>query len=329
VAAMLLGERARLGMLVRSGAIFTAGGATAAACFAAAGTPGRAATWWAVALALAAALFWLAACTDARLWHGRVRVRAPLTGGPAIVRAALAPVAPAVFVLALWSAIGEIAKDRHQALRAQHPGVQELLPAGVSLGAHHRAWSRCVALPAAAGDLAGLLAESGPLLAPDRQPELGELREKVARSPGCVVQVIDRDDDRARLGYYAVYPLLEAAVRRLRSGQITDGGQLRPTDLAVSPATTEGWYIAIIWAPGPPWARRCVIATLVDALAAAGAGAAQPVFGQPVTHRAGRLCDSTASLPLTRRQMLSRSCRSGLSSVLVLWERMFALSRNT
>lgn len=130
----------------------------------------------------------------------------------------------------------------------------------------------------------GLLAESGPLLGPDRQPELAELREKVARSPGCVVQVIDRDDDRARLGYYAVYPLLETAVRRLRSGQITDGGQLRPTDLAVSPATTEGWYIAIIWAPGLPWTRRCVIATLVDALAAAGAGsAAQPVFGQPVT----------------------------------------------
>jgi hypothetical protein len=100
VAAMLVDERARPGMLVRSGAVFTAGGATAAAGFVAAGTPGGAGTWWAVALALVAALFWLAACMDARLWHGRVRVRAPLSGGLAIARAALAPVAPAVFVLA-------------------------------------------------------------------------------------------------------------------------------------------------------------------------------------------------------------------------------------
>ena len=285
VAAMVLDERARLGMLVRSGAVFTAGGATAAAGFAAAGTAGGAAAWWAVALALAAALFWLAACMDARLWHGRVLVRAPLTGGPAIARAALAPVAPAVFVLALWSAIGGFAKDRHQALRAQHPGVQELLPKGVSLGAHHRAWSRCVALPVATrGDLAGLLDESSRLLGPDGQPQLTGLWEKVVRSPDCVVQVIDRDDDGARLGYYAVYPLLETAVGRLRSGQITAGGQLGPADLAISPGSIAGWYIAIIWAPGRPWTRRCVIATLVDALAAAGAGSAtQPVFGQPVT----------------------------------------------
>jgi hypothetical protein len=330
VAAMRLDERARLGLLVRSGAIFTAGGATAAGCFAAAGTPGRAATWWAVALALAAALLWLAACTGARLRHGRVRLRAPLTGGLAIARAALAPVAPAVFVLALWSAVAEIARDRQQTLRDQHPGVEELLPAGVSLGAHHRAWSRCAALPAAAGDLAGLLAESGPLLAPDRQPDLAELREKVARSPGCVVQVVDRDDDRARLGYYAVYPLLETAVRRLRSGQITDGGQLRPADLAESPASTGGWYIAIIWAPGPPWTRRCVIATLVDALAAAGAGGpAQPVFGRPVTPLGRSLMRQYGFTAVNATADAISVLQKRTSSALVLGERMFVLSINT
>jgi hypothetical protein len=285
VAAMTLDEQARFGMLVRSGAVFTAGGATAAAGFAAAGTTSWAAVWWAASLALAATLFWLAACMDARLWHGRVRVRAPLRGRLAIARAAFAPVAPAVFVLALWSAIGEFARARHQVLRAQHPGVQELLPKEVSLGAHHRAWNRCVALPAVTrDDLAVLLNESSRLLGPDGQPELAELWEKVVRSPNCVVQVIDRDDDGARLGYYAVYPLLETAVSRLRSGQITVGGQLGPADVALSPGTIAGWYIAVIWAPGRPWTRRCVIATLVDALAAAGAGSpAQPVFGQPVT----------------------------------------------
>jgi hypothetical protein len=194
-------------------------------------------------------------------------------------------VAPAVFVLALWSAIGEFARARHQALRTEHPGVQELLPKGVSLGAHHRAWSRCVAIPVATrDDLVGLLDESGRLLGPDGQPELAELWETVVRSPDCVVQVVDRDDDAARLGYYAVYPLLETAVGRLRSGEITVGGQLGPADLALSPEAIAGWYIAIIWAPGRRWTRRCVIATLVDALAVAGAGgAAQPVFGQPVT----------------------------------------------
>jgi hypothetical protein len=284
VAAMMVDEQARLGMLVCSGAVFSAGGATAAAGFAA-GARGGAAAWWAAALALAAALFWLATCMDASLRYGWVRVRAPLRGGLVITRAALAPIAPAVFVLALWSAIGKLAEARRQRLRDQHPGVHELLPKSVSLGAHHRAWSHCVALPVATqDDLAVLLDESGRLLGPGGQPDLAELWEAVARSPHCVVQVIDRDDDGARLGYYAVYPLLETAVGRLRAGQVTVGGQLGPADLALSSDAVAGWYIAIIWAPGRPWARRCVIATLVDALAAAGAGsAAQPVFGQPVT----------------------------------------------
>ena len=286
LAAMALDERAWLGMLMRSGAIVTAGGATAAAGFAAAaGAPGGAATWWAIGLMLAAIPFWLAACTDASLRHGRVRVGAPLHGRWSITRAALAPVAPAVFVLALWSAVGELAKQRHQALQALHPGVEELLPKDVSLGAHHRAWSRCFALPVASrDDLVGLLDESSRLLGPGSQPELAELWAKVVRSPGCVVQVMDRVGDEGRFGYYAVYPLLETAVHRLRSGQSTADSQLDPADLAVSPGAIAGWYVAIIWAPGVSWTRRCVIATLVDALAAAGAGtAAQPVFGRPVT----------------------------------------------
>lgn len=290
VAAMMLDEQRWLGMLVRSGAVFTAGGATAAIGFAA-GTTGRAAVWWAVALSIAAAAFWLAACTGATIRHGRVRVRAPLSTGVAIAGAALAPVAPAVFALALWSVIGELVKQRRQVLRDQHPGVQELLPKSVRLGAHHRAWNRCVALPVLdRDDLAALLDESSRLLGPDGQPELAGLWETVARWPDCVVQVIDRDGDGARFGYYAVYPLRETAVRRLRSGRVTAGGQLGPADIAVSPGGIAGWYIAVIWAPGRPWTRRCVIATLVDALAAAGAGStAQPIFGQPVTPQGGSL----------------------------------------
>jgi hypothetical protein len=281
---MVLDEQRRLGMLMRSGAVFTAGGATAAVGFAA-GTTGRAAVWWAVPLSLAAAAFWLVACTGATLRHGRVRVRAPLSAGAAIARAALAPVAPAVFVLALWSAIGELVKQRHQVLRDQHRGVPEVLPKNVSLSAHHRAWARCVAQAVAdRDDLAALLDESRRLLGPAGQPELAGLWETVLRWPDCVVQVTDRDDDGARFGYYAVYPLHETAVCRLQSGQVTAGGQLGPADIAVSPGDIAGWYIAVIWAPGRPWTRRCVIATLVDALAAAGAGSsAQPVFGQPVT----------------------------------------------
>jgi hypothetical protein len=286
VAAMALDERARLGMLMCSGAIVTAGAATAAAGFAAAaGASGGAATWWATGLALAAIPFWLAVCLDASLRHGRVRVGAPLRGGLAIARATLAAVAPAVFALALWSAIGEFAKARHKRLRALHPGVEELLPKGVSLGAHHRAWSHCWAAPVdTRDDLVELLDELSRLLGPGWRPDAAELWAMIVRSPGCVVQVIDRDGDEGRFGYYAVYPLLETAVRRLRSSQITVGGELRPADLAVSPDTIAGWYIAIIWAPGRPWTRRCVIATLVDALAAAGAGSpAQPLFGRPVT----------------------------------------------
>jgi hypothetical protein len=216
VAAMPLDERARLGALMRSGAIVTSGGAIVAAGFAAAaGALGGAATWWAIGLTLAAIPLWLAVCMDASLRHGRVRVGAPLGGALALARAALAPIPPAVFVMAVWSAIEEFAKARHQTLRALHPGVDELLPKGVSLGAHHRAWSRCSALPVATkDDLASLLDESSRLLGSGGQPEPAGLWAKIGRSPGCVVQVIDRDGDEERFGYYAVYPLIETAVRR-------------------------------------------------------------------------------------------------------------------
>ena len=168
VAAMALDEQARVGMLMRFGAIVTAGGATVAVGFAAAaGASGGAATWWATGLTLAAIPLWLAACMDASLRQGRVRVGAPLRGGWSIARVALAPVAPAVFVLALWSAVGELVKEHHQTLQALHAGVEELLPKGVSLGAHHRAWSRCSTLPVASrDDLVELLDESSRLLGP-------------------------------------------------------------------------------------------------------------------------------------------------------------------
>jgi hypothetical protein len=283
VATMRADERARADLLLRSAAVLAAGGASVAAGFAVvAGPADGPATWWAVALALTAAPCWLAACTGARLRYGRLRLHPSRNGGWLILQAVLAPVAPAVFVLALVSALASLARGRREALREQHPGTSNLLPSGVSLGAYHRAWNRCSAWPVTTRDeLAGLLAEPSQQPSAGDQPELAALWAAVVRSPGCVVRVTDRDDERARLGYYVVYPLLAASVGALRSGQLTEPG---PADLATSPGPAAGWYIAVIRAPGRRWTRRCVIATLVDALAAAGAGSPdQPVFGIPLT----------------------------------------------
>lgn len=292
VTAAMVGEPARRGLLLRLAALYTSGGATAAAGFAAtADTPhGGSATGWAIALAILAVPIWLAAATDARLSHGRVRAGSPVSGLRSFVWAAAAVLAPAVFFLALGSAIRKLAQSRRAKLAGQHPGVAELLPKDVRLGAHHRAWSRCTASAVTeSAELAELLDESAQRLGPLRQPSLPQLRKQLARSPGCVVEVVDADDERKRFGYYIVYPLLADAVGHLKSGQITDGHQLEPLDLAEPTETAEGWYVSVIWAQGPEWTRRGVIASLVDALAASGAGTkGRPVFASPATDQ-GRM----------------------------------------
>jgi hypothetical protein len=281
VTGTLVNDHARPGLMVCSGAIITSGGATASAGFAAtAGTAsGAPATWWAVALAAVAVPFWLAALSGARLNGWRVRLYSPLRGRGLWVRAFLALLAPAILVLALWSAISQLVTDRRKALLTQHPGATKLLPKGVSIWAHHRARSRCAALPVISkGELAELLGKLGPASQPLRE-DLWE------RSPDSVVKVVDRGDAEIELGYYIVYPLLAETVSRIRSQQVADGGQLRPGDLAVS-GDEAGWFISAVWAQNPKWMRRCVIATLVDALARTGAGSAgRPVFVGPATDR--------------------------------------------
>jgi hypothetical protein len=302
VIATAVDEPSRLGMLLRSAAIFTSGGAMAAAGFAATAgtTDGAPATWWAVALAAVAMPFWLAALTDARFSHGHVRLYSPPIGGWSIAQVALALLAPAVFTLALWSAIHKLAQDRHVMLSDLHPGAEDLLPKGVSLGAHHRAWSRCTALPVTSRDEAEkLLQKSSADLGQAGQPSLDALWGRLEHSPGCMVRVVDRGDARILFGYYVVYPLLAETVRRIRSGQITSGRKLNPADLAASPDATAGWYVSVIWAPGPKWTRGCVIATLVDALAVSrAASAARPVFARPTTDQGRALVTRYSFTPI-------------------------------
>jgi len=296
----LVDDQARPGMMLCTATIVTSGGSIAAAAFAAtAGTAdGAPATWWAVALAVAAGMLWLAVLTGATYRYGRVRVSSPLTGSWAKAQAALALVAPAIFTLALWSAIRRLADDRRRMVSSLHPGIGRLLPEGVSVSAHHRAWSQCTALLVTSKDeLAELGRESrcrgsGADLSQADQPCLDELWERLAYSPGCVVKIVDRDDARIQFGYYVVYPLLARTVCGIRSGDITAGCQLRAADLAPSQDAGMGWYISVVRAPGSKWTRRCVIATLVDALAANGAGsAARPVFAHPATDQCRSLME--------------------------------------
>jgi hypothetical protein len=287
VLAIAVDEPARSGMMLRAAAIVSSGGATAAAGFAAtAGTPdGAPATWWAVALAVAAIPCWLAAHTGARLSHGRVRVDSRPTGVWPVAQVGLALLAPAVFILAWRSVFAALAANRREGLLQRHGGVERRLPDGVTLAAHHRAWSRCFGVPVdKQEELDCLLRESEPSLGQVGQPPLTELWAQLTRSPGCVVKVVDRDNAATVFGYFVVYPLLAETVRRIGSGQLTAVRQFGPADLAATPADAVGWYIAVLWAPGARWTRRCVIATLVDALAACEAGTAdRPVFARPAT----------------------------------------------
>jgi hypothetical protein len=287
VLAIAVDEPARSGMMLRAAAIVTSGGATAAAGFAATAgtTDGAPATWWAVALAVAAVPCWLAACTGARLSHGRVRIDSRPTRVWSVAQVGLAVLAPAVFIMAWRSVFGALAANRREGLMEQHGGVEQFLPAGVTLAAHHRAWSRCFGVPVdKLEELDGLLRESEPCLGQVGQPPAAELWAQLTRSPGCVTKVVDRDNAAAVFGYFVVNPLLAETVRRIRSGQLTAVRQFGPADLAATSADAVGWYIAVLWAPGPRWTRRCVIATLVDALAACGAGTAdRPVFARPAT----------------------------------------------
>jgi hypothetical protein len=289
-------EPARSGMMLRAAAIVTSGGATAAAGFAATvGTPdGAPATWWAVALAVAAVPCWLAACTDARLSHGRLRIWSRPKGTWPIAQVVLALLAPAVFILAWRSVFGALAANRRRGLLEQHKGVGERLPKSVTLAAHHRAWSRCFGVPVDdREELDGLLKQSEPCLGQVGQPALAELWALLTHSPGCAVKVVDRDKTANVFGYFVVYPLLAQTVGRIRSGQLTAVRQLGPADLAATPADAAGWYIAVIWAQGARWTRRCVIATMVDALAACEAGTAdRPVFARPATADSRSLMES-------------------------------------
>jgi hypothetical protein len=107
-----------------------------------------------------------------------------------------------------------------------------------------------------------------------------------------VVQVVDRRDAGTQFGYYVVYPLVAQTVHNIKAGQITAGHQLQTADLATSQEAGAGGYISVVWAPGSRWTRRCVLATLVDALATGGAGSvARPVFARPATDQGRSLME--------------------------------------
>jgi hypothetical protein len=293
----LVGERARGPLLVCTAAIVASGGSTAAAGFAA-GAGGTLATWWAVALAAVTVPLWLAVVTAARYRHGRVRLYRPLTGFRARLSAVLAPLTPVIFLLALASASRQVAGDRHQRLAALHPGIGRLLPPGVSISQHHRAVSQCTALPVTAADeLARLLAASSADLPPAGPPQTAAVTELAAHLPGCVVKVVDQGDTAIMFGYYVVYPLLAAAAQAMRTGQL-DADRIRPADLAREHDSCAGWYVPLVWATGARWMHRCVVATLADALAAAGAGSqARPVLAYPATSQGRALLDRYGFAP--------------------------------
>ena len=123
VAAMMLDERARLGMLVRSGAVFDRGGRHRRRWLR------RRRNDWPCSRLVGGDPSARGGSVLACGLHGRPSPSWPGTGARSadrrtgrLPRAALAPVAPAVFVLALWSAVEEICEGPSPGASAQHPG---------------------------------------------------------------------------------------------------------------------------------------------------------------------------------------------------------------
>ena len=285
VTSTLVGDDLRGELLSSLAVAATSAAALAAAVLAGLSTaPGfPVAVWWAIGLAILAAVPRLSALCGLRLRGARLRYRRPSTDVRAITGGLCALLPPVTFVMAAAAVRRVLARQREDRARDLHPGVEDLLPHDVTISAHHHAVSRCVADFAADDDLKELLDESGPVLGTG-QPALQVLAERVRKAPECVVTVVDRHDRETRLGYFIVYPLREEAVLRITRGEIKAGHELTPGDLAMSAQTSAASYVCVIWAPGAPWTRRCVIATLVEWLAAIRAdGIARPVFARPAT----------------------------------------------
>lgn len=245
-----------------------------------------AAAWWAIALTVITAVPLLAVVGGLRFRRGRLRYRRPPLNAKTAGRGIAAVIPPVTFLAALYGAGGVLRRARRERLANLYPAAARLLRrAGVSIGAHHRALSRCRAVTAAAGEFEGLLAGSRSVLGAG-QPAPQALAERARQAPGCVVRVVDRHEPQASFGYFIVYPLRDEVVRRIEDGQLTAGSQLKPDDLAAPDEASAGSYVSVIWAPGAAWTRRCVIATLVESLAATrDDGTERPFFARPATDR--------------------------------------------
>jgi hypothetical protein len=295
------GDSLRRTFRTRLAEIAICGAALAAAALAglATGTGFPVAAWWAISLAAVTVAPRLGALCGLRLRYGRLWYRRPSAGWRGTLRGIGTLLPPVTFVLAVKSAARLLARERNGRLQAAHPGIDQLLPRGVTLRAHHRALARCVAVAPAVDQLGELLKESGSELG-DGQPTPEALADRVRRAPDCVLTVIDRHDWQTRFGYFIVYPLRESAVHRIRRGEIGAGRELTSADLVPSAEASAGSYVSVIWAPGEKWTRQCVIATLVEWLAAADwYDAPRPVFGRPANARGQALMQEYGFHPIT------------------------------
>ena len=319
-------------LLAAIGAASLSGAATlgAAASAASRSLSVPAIAWWSISFAAAVAAAELLRLADVRYCRGRLRAQDPPAGprfralAAALTLISLVAIAAASAAVASWRTRGGtqakdawitllavifaadvltvwhlLLRERTERLREEHPGVAGLLRAArVSIGAHHRALSRCVAYPAAGDDLSFLLEESRATLG-DNQPTPDRLSERLRRSPGCVVAVDDRCPPYGLVGYFIVYPLTQHAVRRIQRRQIASAAEFSPADLAPSGQGSAGSYIAVIWATGPAHMRRSVIAALVEHLAGMhGHGMARSMFARPVTSKGRALLEQYGFRPL-------------------------------
>ena len=314
----------RLQLLAGLAAAGVSGAATAVAAASAASHSVKvpAIAWWVLPFAAAVAAAELLRLADVRFCRGRLRAQDPPAGprfralAAALTLISLAAIAAVCVAAASWrtsagaeardAAIALLAvifasdaatvtylllRERAERLYAAHPGVAKLLPARVTIGAHHRALARCAAYPAAEDDLSFLLEESRPVLG-DNQPTPDLLSERLRRSPDCVIAVDDRCPPYGLVGYFIIYPLTEHAVRRIQRKQIASAAEFKAADLTASGQGSAASYVSVIWATGPAHMRRSVIAALVEYLAGMhGDGLARPVFARPVTAKGRALLE--------------------------------------
>lgn len=133
------------------------------------------------------------------------------------------------------------------------------------------------------------IVELGKSMIGDRQPSVKFLSELAAVNSQIVIAIYE-DASKARLmGFFILYPLKSAAIRRLLSGRIPRASALKPADIHRSFRSASGIYVAMVGGTAGH-AKGFTLAELLQTLATLQQhGKLKMVFSRPASQPGARV----------------------------------------